>query len=574
MQTLSLFDALVADGYATSPARPPAIRLYEDEACADLFAGGGGTSTGIEAAIGRSPDVAINHDREALAMHRVNHPKTKHYCENVYDVAPRKAMRGKKCGFAWFSPDCTFHSKARGGKPFRDPNRARRIRGLVGIALKWAAEVRPRIIFIENVEEIEHWCPLGPDGRPDWRRRGESFRRWVARLRNRGYTVEWRQLRASDYGAPTIRKRLFIIARCDGRPIVWPEPTHGPRGSAPLRTAAECIDFSLPVPSIFFTPKEARAWAAAMSKLTGKRVAPPKRPLALATKRRIARGVHRFVLETPDPFIVPAGREFLVNTRHADDRIYTTQEPLRTIPASDREIALVIPTLINTRNGERKGQAPRVLDITQPFTTVTAHGSQGALVAAFLAKHNAGHEATGQTLREPTHTLTTRDSKAIVTSHLLHLRGGLADHHNTSQDVRSPAPTLTAGGTHVAEVRAFLVKFFGSKKDGRPLTAPLDTLTTKDRFGLVTVTIGGEEYALVDIGMRMLTPRELFRCQGFPLTYEIHEGKDHRGRAVKLTKKAQTRLVGNSVPPQLAAAIIAANLADEARTVPAGEAVA
>lgn len=578
-----------------SASRPPALRLFEDEAFIDGFAGGGGASTGIEMALGYSPDVAINHDREALAMHKANHPKTRHVRTNIKTVNFKRVMRGKPVGGAWFSPDCTYHSKARGGKPFRDRNKARRIRGLAWEMVRCAIAVRPRVLFMENVEEIEFWGPLDTRGVPIPAKRGLSWRRFVARLRNLGYVCEWRRLRAKGHGAPTTRTRLFFIARCDGQPIVWPTETHGPGMKYPYRTAAECIDFSLPVPSIFLTKPQAKAWG----KTHG--VAAPHRPLALATQRRIARGVQRFVLNTAEPFIIAV--------RHQDDsHVHSTGEPLRTIPASDREfalvtpflapyyteraeerhprthgideplrtittagagkVALVVPTLINTRNGERLGQAPRVYDIREPFATITAAGSQGALVAAFLAKHNGGHEATGQTLTTPMDAIVCRENKALVTSHLVKLRGGLSDHVLTSQDVREPAPTLTAGGTHVAEVRAFLVKFYGTKKDGRPLDAPLDTVTTKERFGLVTVTIGGEQYVIVDIGMRMLTPRELFLCQGFPTSYQIDcfvKLPGHRRK--RLTKKAQTRLVGNSVPPQLAAALVRANYYEKAEAV-------
>lgn len=686
--------------------RPPQIRLYEDEAILDGFAGGGGASTGIEMAIGRSPDVAINHDATALAMHETNHPETRHIQSNIRTVSYRKEMGGKRCAFAWFSPDCTFFSKARGGVPFRDRNKARRIRGLAWEVVRCAIEIRPRLIFMENVEEYKDWCPLGADGRPDPTKKGASFRRWVSRLRNLGGQVEWRELRAHHFGAPTSRKRLFVIIRFDGLPIVWPEPTHGP-GLTPYRTAAECIDFSLPVPSIFLTPAQAKRWGQAHG------VAAPKRPLAKATKRRIARGTFRYVLNTPEPFIVkyhagdkadrahsidepirtldtqnrfalvqPTLAPFFVpyyterveerfaRTRAVDEPLPTitasgggkvalvqptlapfitehanasqqrnmpADEPLRTIcpQVKGGHFAIVAPLLINTRNGERQGQAPRVHDIREPFNTITAVGSQGALVAAFLAKHNAGHEATGQKLEQPIAAVTCRDSKAVVTahlealytakddecraqgaedplrtitaserhavvtSHLVKLRGGHADHVHTDQDVRTPAPSLTAGGTHLAEVRttliardsidaayldravetcAFLVKFFGTGV-ARSVDAPAGTLTTKDRLGLVTVilvTVGGTERVLVDIGMRMLTPRELFLCQGFPRSYEIDtiaagpalDLFGTKGRQ-KLTKKAQTRLVGNSVPPHVAAAIIGANLA-----VPVAEAVA
>lgn len=564
--------------------RAPALRLYPDEVCADLFAGGGGASTGIAAAVGRDPDVAINHDREALAMHRVNHPTTRHLREDVRDVDPVVACHGKRCGLAWFSPDCTYFSKARSAKPFRDRHRARRIRGLAWVAVRWAASpVKPRIILLENVEEWKDWGPLGPDGRPIPEKRGRSFRQWKGRLEALGYVVDWRELRASDYGSPTTRKRLFVVARCDGLPIQWPTPTHGPHMATRQQWAADHLDFTIPVPSIFLTPAQAKAW--------GKRygVASPRRPLARATQRRIARGVQRYVLDTADPFIVP------------------TPE------------AITVPALINTRNGERVGQAPRVRDIRLPFGTITAQGSQGALVsailvnnselrgdrvypvtepirtlthagcrtyqlvAAFLAKHNGGHEATGQRLQRPIDALTTVDQKALVTSLLVNLRGHVADHPQTAQDVRTPIRALTAGGTHIAEARvtlvprealdgpyaetavktcAFLIKFFGTGV-ARRVDRPVDALTTKDRVGLVQVLlvrVRGHEYILADIGMRMLSPRELFSCQGFPVHYEIEQGVDFDGVPVTLTKRAQTRLVGNSVPPHVAAALVRANM--------------
>ena len=352
----------------------------------------------------------------------------------------------------------------------------------------------------------------------------------------------------------------------------------------PYRTAAECIDFSLPVPSIFLTPGEAKAWG----RLQG--VPAPRRPLATATLRRVARGVMRFVVESADPFIIPV-------RHHGDDRVHSVHEPLRTLAASDREFALVAPTLIQTSYGERRGQEPRTLDLFEPLGTVVAGGVKHSLVAAFLAKyhgakpglerihelsnpiatldtsnrfalvaahlvkHNGGNEATGQRLVDPTDTITCLDSKALVTSHLLKLRGGLADHDVTSQDMRAPIPTLTAGGTHLAAVYGFLLKYYGSKVDGCSILAPLDTITTKDRFGLVMVTVAGEQYVLVDMGMRLLTPRELFNAQGFPASYRIDTGIDiHTGAPVRFSKRTQTRLVGNSVSPYHAAAVIGANL--------------
>lgn len=534
--------------------RPPLIRLYEDEAVADLFAGGGGASTGIEMAIGRSPDIAINHDKHALAMHEVNHPTTTHLRGDVYHYDPDTVAKGRRFAFAWFSPDCTYHSKAKGGVPFRDKRKARRIRGLAWVMARWAESkvAKPRVLFMENVEEIVDWGPLvevSPgEFRPDPSKKGANWRRLIARLKAAGYSrIEWRKLRASHYGAPTSRQRLVMIARCDGRAIVWPDQTHGPALLKPYRAAAECIDFSLPVPSIFLTRPQAKAWG----RFYG--VPAPKRPLAQATLRRVARGVMRYVVESADPFIVKYHGE----RREGETRAYSISDPLLTIDTSNR-FGLIVPTLINTRNGERLGQAPRVSDIRRPFGTVTAVGSQGALVAAFLAKHNGGHEATGQRLSCPADAIVCRDNKALVTSHLVKLRGGLFDHVNTSQDVREPAPTLTAGGTHVAEVRAFLVKFFGTGV-ARPLYEPAGAITTRDRFGLVVVTVAGEEYVLVDIGMRMLAPHELFLLQGFPKSYVIDRAIVD-GAPKRFTKSTQTRLCGNSVPPDLAAAVVRANL--------------
>lgn len=550
-------------------SRAPVLRLYHDEPSADLFAGGGGASTGATWATGKSPDVAINHDEIALAVHEENHPTTEHLRGDVFHYDPDTVAAGRRFGFAWFSPDCTFHSKAKGGVPFRDKRKAVRIRGLAWVIVRWAESrvAKPRVIFMENVEEIQDWGPLvevSPgEWRPDPKRRGTYWRRLVRHLERAGYVVEAKRLRASDYGAPTSRRRLVMVARCDGLPIVWPAPTHGPHVHLqPFRTAAECIDFSLPVPSIFLTPDEAKAWGKAHGLLA------PRRPLRDNTLRRVARGVMRYVVDCADPFIVSVDRGehrgsaaplLMNNSELRGDRVYRCDEPARTLTAMGcRTYQLVVPTLINTRNGERIGQEPRIRDIREPYATVTAHGSQGALVAAFLAKHNAGHEATGQRLAAPVDTLTCTDSKALVTSHLVKLRGGLLDHVNTAQDVREPAPTLTAGGTHVAEIRAFLVKFYGQGV-ARSLFAPADTITTRDRYGLVIVTIAGEDYVLVDIGMRMLTPRELFLLQGFSPGYQI-ESAVIRGKRVRLTKSQQTRLVGNSVPPHMAAAVVAANL--------------
>lgn len=460
----------------------------------DNFAGGGGASHGIERALGRPCDFAINHDPEAIAMHRANHPRTEHLTSSVWDVNPTTLCAGRPVELGWFSPDCTFHSKARGGKPFRDRSLARRRRGLAGLIPRWAAAVRPRVIMLENVEEFAKWGPLDVDGNPDPLREGLSFRRWCKQLQNLGYAVDMRELRACDYGAPTTRKRLFIIARCDGREIIFPAATHGPFAyQQPYRTAAECIDFSIPCPSIFER----------------------ERPLADATNRRIARGIMRYVMNDPNPFIVKlrnncVGQEL--------------SEPLHTITAGAEHFALVAPSLINTRNGERHGrhgeQAPRVYDIQKPYATITAQGSQGAVVAAFLAKHYGG--VTGHGLRQPIGTITA------------------VDHHSL--------------------VCAFLMKYYGTEQDPR-LREPLDTITTKDRFGLVMVR--GEQYRIVDIGMRMLAPRELYLAQGFNSTYTIDHGIDERGETLPLTKTAQVRMVGNSVSPYAAEALARANVVEQ-----------
>jgi DNA (cytosine-5)-methyltransferase 1 len=552
----------------------------------DNFAGGGGASTGIELALGRSPDIAVNHDPEAIAMHEANHPATRHLCGNVWDVDPVAVCQGKPVALAWFSPDCKHHSKAKGGKP-----RDAKIRGLAWVVVRWARTVKPKVIMLENVEEFADWGPLLGDGSPNPARKGWTFKRWVGCLEKAGYVVETRRLRACDYGAPTTRRRLFIIARSDGQAVVWPEPTHGP-GRLPYRTAAECIDWQIPCPSIFNR----------------------KKPLAEKTLRRIARGIRKFVLENPRPFIVP--------TAHAGDaRVHSIDEPVRTICGQRRgDFALVVPTLIQTGYGERKGQSPRSLDLHMPLGTVVGCGQKHALVSTFLAKHYGCHEGPGTDVRRPVDTITARDHHTVVAAHLTKFYGtctgsdaqsacptitasGRGGGHlgivtaflkrdfgqSVGSDARAPACVVTAGGgghlwlvastlirfngdaigqrcneslgtvtsaRRFAEVRAFLLRYWGESEEA-PLTDPIGTVTTKDRFGLVYVH--GEPYAIADIGMRMLSPRELFRAQGFSDDYVIdpvHEGKP-------LTKTAQIRMCGNSVCPPIAAALVAANVPRE-----------
>lgn len=490
------------------------------ELIVDNFAGGGGASTGIEQALGRPVDYAINHDAEAIAMHRVNHPRTEHFCESVWDVDPKRLARGRPVGLGWFSPDCTFHSKARGGKPFRDRNTARRARGLAGLVPRWAAAVRPRVIMLENVEEFADWGPLLPDGKVCPIRRGQSFRRWHRQIENLGYQVDMRQLRACDFGAPTTRKRLFVIARCDGQEIVFPEATHGAAsGMLPFRTAAECIDWSLPCPSIF-----ERA-----------------RPLAEATLRRIARGVMRYVVNNPRPFIVPI-------THTGGVRVHGIDEPLRTITTAQRgEFALISPVIAGLAHGDSGGR--REYPIEVPLGTVQAQGGNIALVAAFLARHYGGHENDGSALQAPMFTVTTKDHHALVSSHVVKLKGTCRD----GQRIDEPLRTIQAGGLHYGEVRAFLMKYYGTDQDPR-LDQPLGTVTTKDRFGLVMVQ--GEPYAITDIGMRMLSAPELYRAQSFPDDYII----DPEVNGKPLTKTAQVRMCGNSVPPAVARALVDANV--------------
>lgn len=468
---------------------------YAGEINVDLFAGGGGASTGLEMGLDRPVHVAINHDADAISMHEANHPGATHYQADVYEVDPLEATGGRPVGHFHASPDCTHHSQARGGQP-----RKRAIRSLSWVVHKWAGLVRPRLITLENVEQILQWSPLiakrckatgrvikidgsvaAPGERvtvqeqflvPDRRRRGHNWRHFVEGLRRLGYAVQWRTLRACDYGAPTTRERLFLVARCDGEPIVWPEPTHhrNPgRGQKRWRAAAECIDWSIPGRSIFTRPK----------------------PLAENTLRRIAKGVQKFVLDAGDPFIVP-----IANYGGTGDVVHSINEPLRTITAWPR-------------------------------------GGAYALCTAFMAQMNGGYNETpGRDLREPLSTIAARGSQQQLVECQL------------SADDQAGA----------LQVAAFLVSYYG-KGEARDLRAPMDTLTTRDRLALVTVHIQGVPFVIVDITLRMLKPRELYRAQGFPDRYII--GRGHDGR--RFTATAQTRMVGNSVSPMPMAAVVRAN---------------
>lgn len=501
----------------------------------DSFAGGGGASTGIERALGRSPDIAINHDPEAVAMHEANHPATRHYCRNVWQAAPADVVHdagGGPVALAWFSPDCKHFSKAKGAAPVR-----KSVRDLAWVVVVWAKQVRPAVIMLENVEEFQTWGPIDLDGKPCPKRRGEEFNRWIRELKRLGYRVEWRELRACDYGAPTIRKRLFLIARRDGAPIVWPEPTHAAPTDPdviagrkrPWRTAAEIIDWSIPCPSIFER----------------------KRELADNTQKRIARGLRKFVIEAEQPFVVPsegaAGMLPVIarigQTGGRGSYAYDVESPLTTITSKAEH--LLVSAHISRQFGCGTGHA-----CDRPLAATTGNGGgKSALVTAWLAKHFGG--VTGVPVDTPVPTVTTRGTQTqLVTSHLLKFKGTCRH----GQPLTQPMPTVQAGGMHVAEVRAFLMKYYGTGGQLARMQDPCPTLTALARLGLVTVH--GQDWQIIDIGMRMLTPRELFRAQGFDEDYilnPMHEGKP-------LGTVAQIRMCGNSVCPDMAKALVAANL--------------
>ena len=542
--------------------------MIDGELIVDNFAGGGGASTGIELATGYSVDIAINHDPEAIKMHKANHPYTRHYCENVWAVDPVKACKGHPVALAWFSPDCKHFSKAKGGKP-KDKN----IRGLAWVACRWAGLVRPRVIMLENVEEFKTWGPLNRSHRPIKAKQGVTFKKFVSQLQDLGYQVEFRELVAADYGAPTMRKRFFMIARCDGKPIVWPEPTHGPADSEEVKNglrkpyvgAYTQIDFSRPCPSIFETSEE-------IKEKYGIRAV---RPLAPKTMERIARGLKKFVLNNPEPFIIQCnhGGERRPNdirepmptitgkhgygivepyvvqigqTGFSEDRSKDVREPLTTI-VSKNEHCLISPTLIQyhseTAQGEVRGQT-----IKDPIMTVDGSNRYG-LVTSFLHKYyDGGYTGAGEDMKNPLPTVTAWDHNSVVTANLIQM-----NNHCDGRDMRDPIPTITAGDGHFGEVRAFLIKYYG-QGTGQDIKAPLDTVTAQDRFGLVT--INGVDYQIVDIGLRMLEPRELYGRQGFPDDYII----DHDYTGKTYPRSEQVRRCGNAVCPPIPAALVHANL--------------
>lgn len=507
--------------------------MINGELLVDNFAGGGGASTGIELATGYSVDIAINHDPEAIRMHKANHPNTKHYCENVWAVDPVKACGGHPVALAWFSPDCKHFSKAKGGKP-KDKN----IRGLAWVACRWAGLVRPRVIMLENVEEFKTWGPLGRRHHPIKAKQGKTFEKFVQQLTGLGYEVQFRELVAADYGAPTMRKRFFLIARCDGKPIVWPEPTHGPSDSEAVKEglvkpyvgAYTQLDFSLPCPSIFDTSEE-------IKKKYGIRAV---RPLAPKTMERIARGLKKFVLDNPEPFIIQCNHG---GERRPND----IRKPMPTITGK-HGYGIVEPTLapyMGTNTTNHPGG-----NCKDPIHTITT-GNQQCLISPTLIQYHsetAQGEVRGQTIEDPIMTVDGSNRYGLVTSFLSKFyKSGIG------QDEREPLHTITTSAGHFGEVRAFLIKYYG-QGTGQDIKEPLDTVTSRDRFGLVT--INGTDYQIVDIGLRMLEPRELYGCQGFPDDYII----DHDYTGKTYPRSEQVRRCGNAVCPPIPAALVRANL--------------
>lgn len=544
--------------------------MINGELIVDNFAGGGGASTGIELATGYSVDIAINHDPEAIRMHKANHPYTTHYCEDVWQVNPVAACKGHPVGLAWFSPDCKHFSKAKGDKP-----KDKKIRGLAWVACRWAGLVRPRVIMLENVEEFTTWGPLNRRHHPIKAKKGKTFKKFVQQLTDLGYEVQFKELVAADYGAPTMRKRFFMIARCDGKPIVWAKPTHGPADSNEVKTgllkpyvgAYTQIDFSRPCPSIFDTSEE-------IKEKYGIRAV---RPLAPKTMERIARGLKKFVLENPEPFIVQCNhggerrpndiREpmptitgkhgygivepYMVQigqTGFAADRSKDVRKPLSTI-VSKNEHCLIESKLapyMGTNTTNHPGG-----NCKNPIHTITT-GNQQCLISPTLIQYHSetAHEVRGQSIDEPIMTVDGSNRYGLVASFLSKFyKSGIG------QDIKEPLGTVTAnaGGGHFGEVRAFLIKYYG-QGTGQDIKEPLDTVTAQDRFGLIT--INGTDYQIVDIGLRMLEPRELYGCQGFPDDYII----DHDYTGKTYPRSEQVRRCGNAVCPPIPAALVRANL--------------
>lgn len=621
-----------------------AQETFDGEIIVDNFAGGGGASTGIEIATGMAVAIAINHDPAAILMHKTNHPYTEHLQASVWDVDPKTVCRGRPVGLAWFSPDCKHFSKAKGAALVD-----RKIRGLAWITLRWAAEVRPRVIILENVEEFQTWGPVRK-GKPVKKLAGTTFRKFIRQLEELGYTVEYRELIAADYGAPTSRKRFYMIARCDGKPIVWPKPTHSKTGADGLprwRSAAEIIDWSLPCPSVFATKAEI------MDRYGLKAV----RPLAKNTMRRVIRGVDKFTIRSGKPFVVPtgygerkgqaprvhdidapvptvvgtgkenlckpllapvtvtntsnsvggtvgapvhtvttAGNQMLVTPSLVSigqtgggDRIRDLREPVPTT-VSKQEACLVSPSLIQYHTEQT--ESVRASGLGTPINTVDASNRYGLTCANLVEYYTGGRPLDVQ---DPMHTVTSHDREAVVAAHIAKYYGGVV-----GEKVGEPLPTVT-DIDHNAVCAAHVVKFKGDNV-GTPPSEPLQTVTAsagkeracsggtfavcrahlaKIRSGddlghwpeirallnefcgytlaedeVLLLEIGGALYYIADIGLRMLSPRELYNAMGFPQDYIID--RDYLGNEYK--KSAQVARCGNAVCPPVASALVRANL--------------
>lgn len=606
----------------------------DEEIVVDFFCGGGGAGTGLEMGLGRAVTVAKNHSPAAISMHTVNHPHAKHFTTDVFEGDPDTECGGRAVGWFHMSPDCTHHSQAAGGQP-----RKREIRNLSWIGLKWAGMKQPRVISLENVKQILQWGPLvakrcKSTGRviklggviaepgevvpvseqflvPDPERRGQTWAVFVAELQRLGYVVEWRVIKACDFGAPTSRERLFMIARCDGQPIVWPEPTHAKspgKGQQKWLTAAECIDWTIPSKSIFGRKKD----------------------LAPATLRRVAKGMRKFVLDAANPFIVPIANWSGESVQSADEPLRTVtsypkggafsvvspvlvgaggpvysgkpvavDQPVGTLMTQNHR-AIAAAALVQLGNGDKPGSAPRSADLAQPLGTIMASGGKYAVATAFMAQMNGGFNTTAaKSIEDPMTTVTnTGSQQQLVTANLVHLRGNCdtrdlndplhtisagGTHHglmtaflerqfgaSVGQGLNEPAPTITAGGggksslvelklspeveAGALRVAAFLISYYGTENVSGA-NEPAPTITTRDRLALVTVTIKGAPYVIVDICLRMLQPAELYKAQGFPGDYIISHGADGK----PFTKTQQVHMCGNSVSPPPMAALARAN---------------
>ena len=554
-----------------------AQETFDGEIIVDNFAGGGGASTGIEIATGMAVAIAINHDPAAILMHKTNHPYTEHLQASVWDVDPKTVCRGRPVGLAWFSPDCKHFSKAKGAALVD-----RKIRGLAWITLRWAAEVRPRVIILENVEEFQTWGPVRK-GKPVKKLAGTTFRQFISQLEALGYTVEFRDLVAADFGAPTSRKRFYMIARCDGKPIVWPKPTHSKTGADGLpkwRSAAEIIDWSLPCPSVFATKAEI------MERYGLKAV----RPLAKNTMRRVIRGVDKFTIRSGKPFIVPTGYG---ERKGQAPRVHDMDAPVPTVVGTGKENLcrpLLAPALIQYHTEQT--EHVRASGLGTPINTVDASNRYGLTCANLVEYYTGGRPLDVQ---DPMHTVTSHDREAVVAAHIAKYYGGVV-----GEKVGEPLPTVTAID-HNAVCAAHVVKFKGDNV-GTPPSEPLQTVTAsagkeracsggtfavcrahlaKIRSGddlghwpeirallnefcgyalaeddVLLLEIGGALYYIADIGLRMLSPRELYNAMGFPPDYIID--RDYEGHEYK--KSAQVARCGNAVCPPVASALVRANL--------------